>query len=70
MTQADLEELGAGGEARRGGKRPARALELEARERRHSLHIARVEQILRLLENDQVNSMSPWAALFCYLTAC
>ncbi|KAK9832035.1 hypothetical protein WJX81_000297 [Elliptochloris bilobata] len=49
-VEADLEELAAGG---RGGKRPARALELEARERRHTLHIARVEQVLRLLENDQ-----------------
>ena len=56
VTQADLEELGAGGEARRGGKRPARVLELETRERRHSLHIARVEQVLRLLENDQASS--------------
>ena len=57
MTQADLEELGAGGEARRGGKRPAAALELEARERRHTLHIARVEQVLRLLENDQASGV-------------
>lgn len=56
MRQADLEALGAGGEARRGGKRPARALELEARERRHALHIARVEQVLRLLENEQARS--------------
>ena len=56
MRQTDLEELGAGGEARRGGKRPAAALELEARERRHTLHIARVEQVLRLLENDQASS--------------
>jgi len=51
--QADLEELGAGGEGRRGGKPPPRALELETLERRHALHIARVEQVLRLLENDQ-----------------
>ena len=46
-------ELGAGGEGRRGGKPPPRALELETLERRHALHIARVEQVLRLLENDQ-----------------
>ena len=67
MRQADLEELGAGGEARRSGKRPARALELEARERRHSLHIARVEQVLRLLENEQARSALS-ARVYCLVS--
>lgn len=58
FLQADLEELDAVGEGRRGGKRPARALELEARKQRHTQHIARVEQVLRLLENDQVHPRS------------
>ena len=49
--EADLEALGP---AKARGSRPPRANELERCMARHKEHIARLEQVLRLLENDQV----------------
>ncbi|KAL4448046.1 hypothetical protein ABPG75_005265 [Micractinium tetrahymenae] len=48
--EADLEAMG----PQKGSKKPPRMLELEGFIRRHQAHVTKLEQVLRLLENDQV----------------
>ena len=59
-VQADLEALEAAASEEAAGKGkfkpPERAAELERLMKGHQGHIARLEQLLRLLENDQVRA--------------
>lgn len=61
FPQADLEALEAVASEEAAGKGKAkpleRATELERLMRGHQGHIARLEQLLRLLENDQVRGL-------------
>ena len=55
--QADVEAMDAGAPA--SGVGPSeKERELEALSRRHKQHLARIEQVLRLLENNQVCMLS------------
>ena len=51
--EADLETLGSGEGRRTAAELPPRMDELEAFIQRHRQHIIRMEQVLRLLANDQ-----------------
>jgi CCR4-NOT transcriptional regulation complex NOT5 subunit len=68
-AQADLEALDAAAAEDAAGKgkakRPERAGELERLMAGHGGHIARLEQLLRLLENDQVGPVLAHAS--CWL---
>eukprot|EP00887_Chlorella_sp_A99_P004683 scaffold4.g4683.t1 len=61
QAEADLEALGTQGPTSGKGARakPPRAAQLEAAIVRHQGHIAKLEQVLRLLENDQASLVSP-----------
>ena len=68
--EADVEAL-TSGEGRRPGEggAPRRQEELEILLGRHRQHIIRLEQVLRLLENDQARallSLETWSATFVF----
>lgn len=57
--EADVEALAGEGRRAGGGAPPHRQEELEALIARHRQHIVRLEQVLRLMENDQVCTRGP-----------
>ncbi|PRW39295.1 Not1 domain-containing [Chlorella sorokiniana] len=52
--EADLEALGPSASGKSGKNKPHRVVELEGFMHKHGEHVKKLEQVLRLLENDQV----------------
>ena len=52
--EAELEDLGSG-KQKKGAKPPARQVHLEESISRHKQHIVRLEQVMRLLDNDELS---------------